>query len=132
MGFYAPAQIVRDAEAHGVEVRHPCVNASRWDCTLVPTAREGRFAVQLGLRMVRHLRNADAAQIVLARGDAPYRSLPDLWRRAGVPRSALDRLAEAGAFEPALRLARRDALWIIKGLRTPPSPCLISVLTAKT
>jgi Helix-hairpin-helix motif len=53
MGFYAPAQIVRDARDHGVEVRPVCVNASRWDCTLEPTDDESRFAVRLGLRMVK-------------------------------------------------------------------------------
>ena len=51
MGFYAPAQIVRDATEHGVEVRPVCINASRWDCTLEDTA-DGRLAVRLGMRMV--------------------------------------------------------------------------------
>ena len=58
MGFYAPAQIVRDARDHGVDVRPVCVNASRWDCTLEPTGEEDRFAVRLGLRMVHGLANA--------------------------------------------------------------------------
>ena len=52
MGFYAPAQIVRDAQDHRVEVRPVCINASRWDCTLEPIGDDGRFAVRLGLRMV--------------------------------------------------------------------------------
>jgi error-prone DNA polymerase len=121
MGFYAPAQIVRDARDHGVEVRPICVNASRWDCTLEPSGPEGRFAVRLGLRMVRSLRNADGAKLVLARGDAPFQSLPELWR-AGLGRGALDRLAEADAFRPALKLTRREALWAIKGLRDAPLP----------
>src|ERR1700676_1890463 len=60
MGFYAPAQIVRDAREHGVEVRPVCVNASRWDCTLEPLGDE-RFAVRLGFRMVRGLANKDGA-----------------------------------------------------------------------
>ncbi len=122
MGFYEPAQIVRDAREHGVEVRPICVNASRWDCTLESTTREDRFAVRLGLRMVRGLRNDDAARLALARGEAPFRSLPELWRRAGVARPALDRLAEADAFRSALGLARREALWSIKGLRDAPLP----------
>ena len=50
MGFYAPAQLVRDARQHGVEVRPVDVNHSRWDCTLEPTRTAGRFAVRLGLR----------------------------------------------------------------------------------
>ena len=52
MGFYAPAQIVRDAVDHGVEVRPVDINASRWDCTLEPTDDDGRLAVRLGFRMV--------------------------------------------------------------------------------
>ena len=85
MGFYAPAQIVRDAREHGVEVRPVCVNASRWDCTLEPAGDEDRLAVRLGLRMVRGLANADAAAIIGARADRPFASVDDLWRRAGVP-----------------------------------------------
>ena len=57
MGFYAPAQIVRDARDHGVEILPVCVNASRWDCTLEPTDQEDRFAVRLGMRMVKGLAN---------------------------------------------------------------------------
>src|SRR5262249_52446993 len=67
MGFYAPAQIVRDAREHGVEVRPVCVNASRWDCTLEAMEDESRFAVRLGLRMVRGLANGHAATLVGAR-----------------------------------------------------------------
>ena len=122
MGFYAPAQIVRDARDHGVEVRPVCVNASRWDCTLEPTDRDDRFAVRLGLRMVRGLANADAATIVTARADQPFVSVDDLWRRAGVPASSLVQLAEADAFQPSLSLARREALWAIKALRDEPLP----------
>ncbi|WP_037155863.1 error-prone DNA polymerase [Rhizobium freirei] len=122
MGFYAPAQIVRDARDHGVEVRPVCVNASRWDCTLEPTEDDGRFAVRLGLRMVKGLANTDAAKIVAARADDPFPSVDDLWRRAGVPAASLVELAEADAFQPSLRLARREALWAIKALRDEPLP----------
>jgi error-prone DNA polymerase len=122
MGFYAPAQIVRDAIAHGVEVRPACVNASRWDCTLEPTDREDSFAVRLGLRMVKGLANADAARIVAVRADRSFASVDDLWRRAGVPAASLVELAEADAFRPSLGLARRDALWAIKAVRDEPLP----------
>ncbi len=122
MGFYAPAQIVRDAEAHGVEVRPACANASRWDCTLEPTGEEGRLAVRLGLRMVRGLANAHAAAIVAARAAEPFASVDDLWRRAAVPQAALVKLAEADAFRPAFGLARREALWAIRGLADAPRP----------
>ncbi len=119
MGFYAPAQIVRDARDHGVDVRPVCVNASRWDCTLEPTG-DG-FAVRLGLRLVKGLSNADAAAIVATR-DAPFASVEDLWRQAGVPVAALIRIAEADGFGPGLGLARRAALWAIKGLRDEELP----------
>ncbi|RUW63795.1 error-prone DNA polymerase [Mesorhizobium sp. M7A.F.Ca.US.008.03.1.1] len=122
MGFYAPAQIVRDAAAHGIDIRPACVNASRWDCTLEPVVDDGRFAVRLGLRMVRGLANAHASMIVATRADQPFGSVDDLWRRAGVPQAALVQLAEADAFRPALGLARREALWAIKALRDEPLP----------
>jgi len=127
MGFYAPAQIVRDARDHGVEVRPVCVNNSRFDCTLEPTGKkngkgEERFAVRLGLRMVKGLSNDHAAKIVAARQDRPFASVDDLWRRAGVPAAALVCLAEADAFLPALSLFRREALWAIKALRDEPLP----------
>ena len=104
MGFYAPAQIVRDARDHGVDVRPVCVNASRFDCTLEPT-EEDRFAVRLGLRMVRGFANAHAAALIAARADEPFASIDDLWRRAGVPAAALVQLAEADAFRASLKLA---------------------------
>ena len=125
MGFYAPAQIVRDAQAHGVEIRPICVNASRWDCTLEPTGRPedqgSRFAVRLGLRLVKGLANAHAAAIVAAR-EAPFTSVEDLWRRAPAPLAALTRIAEADGFRPGLGLARRDALWAIRGLAPEELP----------
>lgn len=127
MGFYAPAQIVRDARDHGVEVRPVCVNNSRFDCTLEPTGKkngkgEERFAVRLGLRLVKGLSNKHAADIVAGRQDRAFASVDDLWRRAGVPAAALVCLAEADAFLPSLSLARREALWAIKALRDEPLP----------
>ncbi|MBR0664872.1 DNA polymerase III subunit alpha [Roseomonas hellenica] len=122
MGFYAPAQIVRDAIEHGVDVRPVCANASRWDCTLESTEDDSRFAVRLGLRMVKGLANAHGAAIVAARADQQYASTDDLWRRASVPSAALVQLAEADAFRPGLQLARREALWAIKALRDEPLP----------
>jgi error-prone DNA polymerase len=115
MGFYAPAQLVRDARAHGVEIRPVDVNHSRWDCTLEPTRNRYRFAVRLGLRMVRGLANADGGMIPIARGETPYASIEELWRRAEIPVTALERLAEADALG-SLGVSRRDALWTIRGL----------------
>ena len=123
MGFYAPAQIVRDAQAHGVEILPVCVNESRWDCTLEPRdADDGRLAVRLGLRMVKGLGNAEAARLVACRAGLPYASVDDLWRRAAIPAAALVELAEADAFRPWIGLARREALWAIRALRDEPLP----------
>jgi error-prone DNA polymerase len=122
MGFYLPAQIVRDAIAHGVEIRPVCINMSRWDCTLEPVEEEGRFAVRLGMRLVKGLANDDAAAIIAARGDEPFASADDLWHRAGVPAASLVQLAEADALRLSLGLARREALWSLKGLHDDPLP----------
>ena len=122
MGFYAPAQIVRDARDHGVEIRPVCVNASHWDCTLEPTDNASRFAVRLGLRMVKGLANAHGGTLVAVRADDRFASIDDLWRRARIPTASLVQLAEADAFRPALGLARREALWAIKALRDEPLP----------
>ncbi|UDF03033.1 error-prone DNA polymerase [Asticcacaulis sp. AND118] len=120
MGFYAPAQLVRDARDHGVEVRPACVNASRWDCTLEPNGKY--FAVRLGLRMVKGLSESDAVQLVLTREDTPFTSIDDTWRRSGLPASTLAKLAEADAFLPSLGQSRREALWTLKGLNDRPLP----------
>ncbi len=122
MGFYAPAQIVRDAREHGVEVRPPCVNRSRWDTTLESTDDEDRLAVRLGLRLAKGLREEEAAKIVVARAEQPYASVEELARRSGASVSALERLAEADAFLDGLQLSRRDALWAIKPLRDTALP----------
>jgi len=131
MGFYAPAQLVRDARQHRVDVRPIDVNASRWDCTLEPVAGTDRHAVRLGLRLARGLVNKDGAAIVTARADTPFASVDDLWRRAGVPIAALERLADADAFQPALGLARREAVWTIRALRDEPLP-LFAAASART
>lgn len=120
MGFYAPAQIVRDARNHGVEVRPVSINHSHWDCTLEPA--RGRYrAVRLGFRQVRGLANLHGAAIVGARGPAPFESVEEVWRRAGVPRAAIERLAEADAFS-CIAQDRRQGLWKVKGLGEAPLP----------
>ncbi|AUW59003.1 error-prone DNA polymerase [Sphingobium sp. SCG-1] len=120
MGFYAPAQIVRDTRNHGVEVRPVSVNDSHWDCTLEPTS--GRYrAVRLGFRQVRGLANVHGAAIVAARGPHRYDSVEEVWRRAGTPRAAIERLAEADAFH-CISEDRRQGLWKVKGLGEAPLP----------
>ena len=116
MGFYAPAQLVRDARDHGVEVRPISVTHSQWDCTLEPRP-DGGLALRLGFRQIKGLRQEDAGWIVAARGNG-YPDVESLWRRAGVHPDTLERLAEADAFA-ALGLTRRDALWAAKALKAP-------------
>jgi len=120
MGFYAPAQIVRDARDHGVEVRPVSINHSHWDCTL-ETAKGRYKAVRLGFRQVRGLANVHGAAIVAARGPALFESVEDVWRRAGTPRAAIERLAEADAFR-CLAEDRRQGLWKVRGLGEAPLP----------
>jgi len=119
MGFYAPAQIVRDASDHGVEVRDVDVNHSLWDSTLEP-GTDGRCALRLGFRMVKGLAKKDVDNLLARRGSG-YRSLAAL-QQAGVRTAAIVRLAEADAFR-SLGLSRRQAVWAAKRLETqPPLP----------
>jgi error-prone DNA polymerase len=112
MGFYAPAQIVRDARDHGIEVLPVDANASAWDCTL--EAATPRLALRLGLRQIKGLKQAEMERLVARRGDG-YADLADLRRRAGISAAALDRLARADAFQ-SLTLGRRGAIWSAIGL----------------
>lgn len=116
MGFYAPAQIVRDLRDHGVEVRPVTANFSHWDNTLEPRA-DGRLALRLGFRQIKGMRAEDAGWVVAARGNG-YPDVESLWRRAGVPPATLERLAEADGFT-CMGLPRRDALWQVQALKGP-------------
>lgn len=121
MGFYAPAQLVRDAQAHGVKVLPVDINHSRWDCTLEPTSNPRRLAVRLGFRMVHGLANAEAGLISIVRAEHPFSSIEDLRRQAEVSVAALTRLAEADAYG-SLDIKRRDALWTIEGMSDEVMP----------
>jgi error-prone DNA polymerase len=136
MGFYAPAQLISDAQKHGVEVRPADVNHSAWDCTLepavdadarlAPVRRTGRDDVQrtnnlascshsspalrLGLRLIAGLPQAAADTIMAARQDGPFTSFNDFARRTRLGAPVLQKLALADAFR-SLGLNRRDALW---------------------
>ncbi len=113
MGFYAPAQIVRDAREHGVRVLPPCINASHWDNVMEPD-RDGGLSLRLGFRQIRGLAEDEALWVVAARGNG-YLAVQDVWRRAGVTPAGVTRLAEADCFA-ALGLSRRDALWQARAL----------------
>ncbi len=172
MGFYATAQLVRDAQEHGVDVRAVDINFSDWDCTLeplassivIPAEREARepgssnhrtfdpsqvqsvlalrfrgddnvkspallsprhasqrddictaHALQLGLRQISGFSEDWGRKIESVRGRG-FDSVRDLWLRTNLPPAALEKLAQADAFQ-SLGLSRRDALWAVKALR---------------
>jgi error-prone DNA polymerase len=149
MGFYAPAQLVRDAREHGVVVLPPDIGASDWDSTLestsaglpsnlhpVPTAKfrtptwpgpsafpgDPRKALRLGLSRIDGLRKEWAERLMAARAERPFVSVDDLRARANLPAAALDALAAADALG-GLKLSRREGLWAAKGLpRAAPAP----------
>ena len=127
MGFYAPAQIVQDAQRHGVVVRPVDINASDWDNTLEPFTRpggRGNVALRLGFRQIKGLSGSAAGagvQAILAARTTPFRDPADVWHRAGIAPSVLERLAEADVFA-SLGLSRRDALWAVKRLKAAPLP----------
>ncbi len=113
MGFYAPAQIVRDAIQHGVTVKPVCVEYSYWD-NVLEYDHDGSLAVRLGFRQIKGFKEEDGHWLASARGNG-YRSIDAIWRRAGLGRPALKRLAGADAFAK-YGLSRRDALWEVQGL----------------
>ena len=120
MGFYEPAQLIRDARDHGVDIRPVDINHSDWDNTL-EAANGDRASLRLGLRQVNGFSEADAIRLMRARACTPFGDLRDVWRRAGLNDRALDLLAGADAWG-SLGLDRRQALWRAKSLGGPPLP----------
>jgi error-prone DNA polymerase len=117
MGFYQPAQLVRDAREHGVEVKAVDVNDSDWDCTLQPASDDSdRLAVRLGFRQIQGLHEDELKKLVKARGNG-FASVERLAAVAGVSRFTIERLAAADAFR-SLGLDRRAALWAARRLDT--------------
>jgi error-prone DNA polymerase len=114
MGFYAPAQLVRDARAHGVEVRPVDVAVSDWDCTL-ERRDDGRPALRLGLRMVKHLSQEGAERLLAARTAGAFVDSADLAERAVLDRRDLEALAAADALA-ALAGHRHRAVWQVTGV----------------
>ncbi len=124
MGFYAPAQIVRDLQDHGGRVLPVDVNHSQWDSTLERVG--GAFALRLGFRQVDGLREDDMKEKLVAARDGTQKAIPfrdphDLWRRASLAPAALERLANADAFG-SMGLSRREALWAVRPLGLAPLP----------
>ncbi len=114
MGFYAPAQIVRDAREHGVEVRAADVNASFWDNTLEPREEDGVSALRIGFRQMDGLQEAELRRLVAVRGGG-FDSVEDLAVRARLSGRTLRALADADAFR-SIGLDRRQALWAVRRL----------------
>jgi error-prone DNA polymerase len=130
MGFYAPAQIVRDLREHGVEVRPVDINHSHWDATLEPGPQPAArvhalhcdmvddmrttHALRLGFRKIKGLSEEHGRTIVQNRA-AGYSCVRDLWLRTGLSPRIIARLADADAFS-SLGLSRRQALWAAKAL----------------
>lgn len=113
MGFYAPAQIVRDAQEHGVEVREADVNYSVWDNTIERTD-DGMLALRIGFRQIDNFSKYDALRLVEARGKA-FASVEDLAVRARLFSRPMRLLADADAFR-SVGLDRREALWAVRRL----------------
>ncbi len=134
MGFYQPAQLVRDAREHGVEVRGVDITLSAWDCTLEEKQPAsplcGGKAVRLGLRQIKGLAEEEGRRLILARA-AGARSLEELARGADLSRRTLELIAEADGLR-SLGLDRRAGLWAVKGLsaqlRATAGAPLLSVL----
>ncbi|TNM60558.1 error-prone DNA polymerase [Aliirhizobium smilacinae] len=131
MGFYAPAQLIRDAREHGVSVLPVDVNRSKWDCTLEEiTFNSGRiekrhesmrdviktrYGIRLGFRQVKGLNEKDMRDKLTANRSEGYQSVHDLWFRSGLDKASLERLADADGFG-SIGLGRRQALWAVRGL----------------
>ncbi len=130
LGFYAPAQIIRDAKEHGVEVRPPDINYSEWDTILEPATAGPYYALRLGLRQIKGLREEDANWLTAARHNG-YDSPEAIWHRAGVSPKVMETLVKADAFA-SLDLSRREALWQIKALKAIPLPLFEQVGEAET
>ena len=123
MGFYAPAQLVRDARDHGVEVRPVDVNFSDWDCTLEATDNDSP-ALRLGLRQIKGFGETPANRLVTARhagNGRPFSHIDDLWQRSGLMPATIERLARADAFE-SMGFSRRRALWDVRRLNPNQLP----------
>jgi len=123
MGFYAPAQLVRDAQDHGVDIRPPDVNLSQWDCTLEESG--STVALRLGFRQIKGLKENDVNKFVLRRDamDKRFSSIAEI-HDAEVSRVILEKLARADAFT-SMGLDRRAALWQVRALEDAlPAPLL--------
>ncbi len=138
MGFYAPAQLIRDAREHGVSVLPVDINRSEWDCTLeeMPPDRgridrphesmrdviKTRYGIRLGFRQVKGLNEKDMKDKLTINRSGGYRNVHELWFRSGLDKASLERLADADGFG-SIGLSRREALWAVRGLDVKTALC---------
>jgi error-prone DNA polymerase len=124
MGFYAPAQIVRDFRGHGGEVRPIDINHSQWDCTLEKKEKgELTHALRLGFRQIKGFAEAHALAIMRARGEG-FRNIESFAEHTKLPVAALQLLADADAYR-SLRLDRRQALWAVTRFAETGTPAAL-------
>jgi error-prone DNA polymerase len=132
MGFYAPAQLVRDARAHGVQVLPVDVLHSDWDTVLEGEGGDGLIPVRLGFNRLIGLAEADARRLLAARAalapGATFASVEDLARRAALDAHALQLLAQADALR-SLADHRHLAAWAVRGIDTRATPLLRATRT---
>jgi error-prone DNA polymerase len=114
MGFYAPAQLVRDARTNGVEVRPVDLTRSEWDCTL-ERRDDGKPALRLGLRVVKSLSKEGGTRLLTARAQRAFNSIADLAERAALDRGDLEALAAADALSRMVG-HRHRAVWQVSGV----------------
>lgn len=119
MGFYAPAQIVRDAKEHGVDVRAVDVNISDWDNFLEPADTKRFYALRLGLRQVDGISEGSAGAITAAR-DMPFEDMQAFQEHTRLPVHLIEKLAAADAFR-SMGMDRRQALWQVRRLKDAPA-----------
>jgi error-prone DNA polymerase len=110
MGFYAPAQLIADAGAHGVGIRPADVSVSGWDCVLEAETHDAVPGVRLGLRMIKGMQQDAVRRIVAARTQAPFSNVDELTRRARLDRRQLGCLASGNALQ-SLAGNRHQAHW---------------------
>ena len=120
LGFYAPAQIIRDAKQHGIKVLPIDVNHSGWDNSLEYDAESPSHKLRLGFRQLKGLAREEADWIIAARHNG-YQTIHDIWRRAGVSPKLLELLSRGDCFQ-SLNINRRESLWQIKALKEKPLP----------
>ena len=145
MGFYAPAQIIRDAREHGVEIRRIDINSSQWDCSLERNSESspasftsdktrwglGGPALRLGFRQIKGMRKDDADRIVAARhANGPFASVAHLQHASDISTAVIHRLARADALD-SMQLNRRGGIWETMALSDIAAP-LFDDLAGKT